>query len=730
MKKIFNLVAALMLLATTAHAQSTWLGNTNNLWTTGTNWSGGVPGPTTDVIIPNGKAIYPTLNTNTGSCRTLTIQSGASNPSLTIPLNRTLTVNASTGTVVSNAGTLTIGGTLVVKGNVANNGTITSTTGTVRFTNSATVDITGTGTTSLYDVTFAGTGLTRFGVASTLTNPVRIARRALLQVSPSTATGGDVQANGKVRFVSSAVGGTPATTPCGYVFLGGGGGKLTGVITVERAISSVYNKGLGYRHYSTPVNAPALTTLATTGYAPDLDSPYQYPRDIKLTPPNIHYYNESLVPNTPAAGADAFSYGWVFPTSAEVMETGKGYTLRIDPAAKVTLTGTANTGSYATAPLTRTNNNATAAGCNFVGNPYPTPIDVFKVMTDNLFDDDTTHIGSTYNPNGFDGTVYFFRSFSTYTGSYQTINVTGAGSSDSLTQLFPVMQGFFVRKTVTPANAIYAAQAYQFNDAQRADPLDASQYPSGVLTPFYRSASPAAATAPWLFRLAVTDTKTKATDNTTVGFRADATPGFDYRYDAIRPGDNLGMPTTCTLNAANEPCIMNFLPMPTTTLTVPVGLKTLVPGRTYTLAAPAKQQVPANTRVWLEDRAGGKAIELTAGRAVTFTAGATEYAHRFFLRFEPAGAAVAPAAAALEVAVYPNPSTADQTVQLSANKLSGSTATATLINAFGQSVKTVQVPVRGGLLNGEVPTAGLPVGVYLLRISTEAGVTTRRLEIR
>lgn len=640
-------------------------------------------------------------------------------------------MNASTGTVVSNAGTLTIGGTPIVRGNVANNGTITSTTGTVRFTNSATVDITGTGTTLLYDVTFAGTGLTRFGVASTLTNPVKIARRALLLVAPPNTIGGDVQANGKVRFVSSAVGGTPATTPCGYVFLGGGGGKLTGIITVERAISSVYNKGLGYRHYSTPVNAPALTSLATTGYAPDLDSPYQYPRDKTLNPPNIHYYNESLVPTTPAAGADAFTYGWVFPTSAEVMETGKGYTLRIDPAAKVALTGTANTGPYATAPLTRTNNNVTAAGCNFVGNPYPTPIDIFKVMTDNLFDGDTLHIGDTYNPNGFDGTVFFFRSFSAFAGSYQTINVTGAGSSDSLTQLFPVMQGFFVRKTATPAYATYAPQAYQFNDAQRADPFDATQYPSGVLTPFYRAAGPTAATAAsWLFRLAVTDTKTKAVDNTTVGFRADATPGFDYRYDAVRPGDNLGMPTTCTLNTANEPCMMNFLPMPTTTLTVPVGLKTLVPGRTYTLAAPAKQQVPANTRVWLEDRAGGRAVELKAGRAVTFTAGATEYAHRFFLRFEPAGAAVAAAAAAPEVAVYPNPSLPDQAVQLSANKLSGPTATATLFNAFGQSVKTVQVPVRDGLLNAEVPTAGLPAGVYLLQVRTETGITTRRLEIR
>ncbi len=689
-----------------------------------------MPGPTTDVIIPNGKTSYPSLNITSASCRTLTIQSGSSNPSLTIPLGKTLTVGASTGAAVSNAGLLKVDGILVVKGNVVNNGTVTSATGTVRFTNTNNIDVTGTGTTSLYDVTFAGTGLTRFGFTSTLTNPVAIAHRALLQVSPASATGGDVQANGKVRFTSSAVGGATPSTPCGYVFLGGGGGKLTGVITVERAISSVYNRGDGYRHYSTPVSAPAFTSLATTGtgaFTPALNTGYEYPRDYRLAPPNVQAYNENLVPAVPASGFDAFSYGWRSP-STTTMETGRGYTLLINAAAKVALTGTANTGPYATYPLTRGSN--AEAGWNFVGNPYPTPIDIFKVMTDNLYDDDPAHT-DTYNPNGFDGTVYFFRSsFNTnypYLGSYQSINVTGAGSSDSLTQLFPVMQGFFVRKTVSTA---YADQAYQFNDAQRADPADVVTYPSGTLTPFFRAASASApAAAPWLFRLAVTDSKTKAVDNTTVGFRADATPGFDHRYDALRPGDNIGMPTTFTVNAANESCMMNFLPTLTTTLTVPVGLKTLVPGRTYTLAAPAKQLVPANTRVWLEDRVGGKAVELTAGQAVTFTAETTQYAHRFFLRFEPT-AAPAVAAERLEVAVYPNPSLTDQVLQVSANKMSGPTATATLINAFGQSVKTVQIPVRDGLLNAEVPTAGLPAGVYLLRVSAEAGITTRRIEIR
>ena len=239
------------------------------------------PGITTDIIIPTGRTFYPVLNTPNGFCRSLTIQSGAGNPSLTIPATRTLTVNANSGPAITNAGLLKVEGTLTVaRGNVVNNGTLTSVAGTVRFTNTATVDISGAGLASFYDITFAGAGLTRFGPASApLTNadptPIRIARRALL----SATTGGNVEANGKVRFVSTTMAGTTPATPCGYIFQGGSG-FFAGTITMERAISSLYNRGEGYRHYSTPVSAPAFTSLAvaatqtTAAFTPTLNTNY------------------------------------------------------------------------------------------------------------------------------------------------------------------------------------------------------------------------------------------------------------------------------------------------------------------------------------------------------------------------------------------------------------------------------------------------------------------------
>lgn len=141
MKKIFNLVAALMLLATGASAQSTWnpkFANTNN-WNSITNWQGGVPGANTDAIIPTGQLCYPVL-TATGNCRSLSIAAGTGsfNPSVTVPygggttpitLNINLNNNATTGLTIStgtNPGKLTIEGLVTLKGNIVNNGVIGS----------------------------------------------------------------------------------------------------------------------------------------------------------------------------------------------------------------------------------------------------------------------------------------------------------------------------------------------------------------------------------------------------------------------------------------------------------------------------------------------------------------------------------------------------------------------------------------------------------------------------
>ncbi|MEI6347739.1 MAG: YDG domain-containing protein [Bacteroidota bacterium] len=92
-----------------------WTGATNNEWSIGTNWCGGVaPSSSTDVIIPSGKS--PQINSAVGSpaeCNNLTIQSGG-----------TLTINA--GKALTAYGNTVIEGTFTVKADVSSAGSFIS----------------------------------------------------------------------------------------------------------------------------------------------------------------------------------------------------------------------------------------------------------------------------------------------------------------------------------------------------------------------------------------------------------------------------------------------------------------------------------------------------------------------------------------------------------------------------------------------------------------------------
>lgn len=91
-------------LAVTVSATGTWLGTAGNNWHDASNWCGGIPGPSTNVIIPAGTPNNPVVS------------SAASSNNLQVATGATLTI--------SNA-VLQIGGTVAAVNNIhANNGTI------------------------------------------------------------------------------------------------------------------------------------------------------------------------------------------------------------------------------------------------------------------------------------------------------------------------------------------------------------------------------------------------------------------------------------------------------------------------------------------------------------------------------------------------------------------------------------------------------------------------------
>jgi hypothetical protein len=122
----------------------TWLGTTSTDWNTASNWCGGVPTSSTNVVINSGASNYPDLSTGAdGVANSITINSGGSfimggSEMLTITSggsfnnNGTFTAGASTRVVFAGTGSIT--GTVAFN-NVTTSGTLTpSTTTTINGT--------------------------------------------------------------------------------------------------------------------------------------------------------------------------------------------------------------------------------------------------------------------------------------------------------------------------------------------------------------------------------------------------------------------------------------------------------------------------------------------------------------------------------------------------------------------------------------------------------------------
>jgi hypothetical protein len=114
------------------NGKNVWFGTTSSSWQTASNWCGGVPSLTTDVVIPNSNLTPndPNLSSGTGLCRDIEIRS---NGTLTISSNRALqiagdlltlgTLNAGSGNIqlVGTGSTQKITGVITVDTFVMNN---------------------------------------------------------------------------------------------------------------------------------------------------------------------------------------------------------------------------------------------------------------------------------------------------------------------------------------------------------------------------------------------------------------------------------------------------------------------------------------------------------------------------------------------------------------------------------------------------------------------------------
>jgi hypothetical protein len=162
----------------TITAAQTWLGATSTDWNTASNWCGGIPTSTTDVIVPSSAPNMPNLGGGIGTARNITINTGGS---LTIGTNGILdlfgsvtngeTFNATAGTInfrgttsqsmpafTTTNVTMNGSGGVVLGANATVNGTLTLTNGNITLgANSLSLAAGSTGSVASHIIT-NGTG--------------------------------------------------------------------------------------------------------------------------------------------------------------------------------------------------------------------------------------------------------------------------------------------------------------------------------------------------------------------------------------------------------------------------------------------------------------------------------------------------------------------------------------------------------------------------------------------
>ena len=515
----------------------------------------------------------------------------------------------------------------------------------------------------------------------TTTNSVSISRTLKI-------TNGDIDPNGQTLTLLSG--------PTGTALIDNTGGIVQGPIHAQRYVRNTLNSGLGYRHFSAPVQGAMVSQLATSGSPIITNTAYNLATAAvkpTITPyPTVFSYDQSQV------NLGAFDNGWQSPANnAALLTPMQGYTTQVSGGQTVTFGGMPNNAAQSMSGLS--NSGGLQSGWHLLGNPYPSPID-WSTMT--------TGQSPTDNLTDMSGAVYVFQTTGHYAGTYRSYQ-NGFGGNPIIAS----GQGFFVRNVGLGTPGVVRL----FNN-NRVTTWTATN------STLYRGNDPRTHLV-----LALASPNAPA-DEATVYFENGATAGLDARFDASKLR-NPGAASIFSLAGPDELDI-NGLPLLTNAqVVVPLGYAVAAPGPcTFSVAALAN--LPAATGVWLRDAQTGTLTDLRRQPAYAFVAAAGNLSNssRFALVFGPAGVlAAASQFNAAQVALFPNPARREVTLQLPALP-TAKAVKIQLFNALGQSVLVRELPLTATGLTARFDLSAVPVGVYSLRL-TAAGTApvTKRLTI-
>lgn len=634
----------------------TWNGNVNTIYTNPNNWNfGRVPNGTDYVLIP-------------GPASTTAGRQPVLDPTAGIGAAGLLTINPTASLTLLAQGELDLFGDLVDNGTFGGLGLLSIRSGAF-----ATHNIGGTGgTISINDVE------TLTGAAATLNIPVRLTRSLALTSNLTTTAAGTL---------------TLLSTPATSSFVINNGGIISGNATVQRAIDNSVNAGVGYRHYSSPVAATTVNDLATSTFTPNFNLAYN---DNSFAPgtvpfPTVYLYDQANV--TINNGYNNFDRGWRVPASGSTMLVGRGYTVNLGGSELVDFVGVPNNGPQSVT-LFRNAAGTTAAGdagWQFLGNPYPSPIDWSR----------TTAARTTA---AIDDGMYVFSSTSQYGGFYRAyINSMG-------NPVIPMAQGFFVRRSAASAGT---TTTFTFTNDFRLTSSDGTTFQRQV-----------ADVRPQL-EMALHSSDKVVQDMLNVYFENGSTAGAESKYDAVKMPNKNGM-FLGTLAADGQELAIDGRPMPTDNLTIPLHVAVSASG-TYTIET-TKLTNMGDLHVYLHDKRLGSFTDLSQQPEYTFNLNSVNPAARFELVFSKQSVSTAaPAALTQQVELYPSPAKGKAFLELPTS-LGGEAIATTLIDAMGRTVRTSSLAAEGEATH-QVDLEGLRSGVYVLQLHTSAGIVAKRLVV-
>jgi hypothetical protein len=338
--------------APTTPANGTWLGSVSSDINNASNWQGGVPTSSTNVIINSGTQYAPDLN-STLTTANLTVGSG-------------VTLNAS--------------GTLKVAGEISGNGTISATSGTI--------ELNGTSAQTLPAAMFAGNTINNL----TINNAAGVSLSGSLELrGVYTPVAGTFNTNNNLTLKSTANGTARIAQGASS------GGYIIGNVTVERFIGTPSAKR-AWRLLTAPLTSTSgspvsifdswqlsgATGSSAAGRGTLITGPGGDPNNNGLDASSGYslkeYDGQNLV------GVNNTKTAQLFGTASSA--ANKGYFLYVRGDRSNTNLGSVSsttlqaTGALQTGDQTFPINN-NAAGLTLIGNPYASPIDFDAFRQDN-----------------------------------------------------------------------------------------------------------------------------------------------------------------------------------------------------------------------------------------------------------------------------------------------------------------------------------------------------------